>query len=223
MKKILLSLLVSTAALTTLSAEDLLATTPSAQNTAAIHTGWYMGLGLGATAYSDDDMGKDFQTQKFVVDQKTSGGFKLYGGYKFNTIVGVEGSFVKYGTFNFKNESGPDTISTEIKPLSLNVAANLGYDFLDDQLRPFALVGLGVMNFKQSGNLEVYSKDYGAALIMGLGVEYTPKMFKGIGFRATLENDVAYTILSFSKDPTKEDQAYANSASLLSLGVNYKF
>jgi len=228
MKKVLLSLLASTTLVGTLSAADVNATAPETTaetpvSKSDIHTGWYAGLGFGATAYSDGDMGKDFENQKFVVDQSTSAGFKLYGGYKFNSIVAVEGSFVQYGTFDFKDEKGTDTITTEIKPRSLNVAANLGYDFLNDQLRPFALVGLGVMNFNQSGNLDVYSKDYGAALIMGVGVEYTPTLFKGIGFRATLENDVAYSILSFSKDPTKEDKAYPNTAALFSLGVNYKF
>ena len=229
MKKNLLLLLSSALLASNLSAAETATTTPSevkvttSAKTNAINTGWYIGLGLGASAYSDGDMGKDFATEKFVVDDNTATGVKLYAGYKFNSIVAVEATFIQYGTYSFKNEKGSDTITTEIKPRTLNVVANLGYDFLNDQLRPFALVGLGVVNFNQSGNLDVYSKDNGAALVVGVGLEYTPTIFHGIGFRATLENTTTYTILDFSDDPSKDDKAYANPLGLFTLGVNYKF
>ena len=220
MKKSLLLLTTASLLVSNLLANDINATTPTQMTT---NTGWYIGLGLGASAYSDGDMGKDFTTDKFVVDNGTDTGLKLYGGYKFNSIVGVEASYIQYGSFDFKSESGADTITTEIQPRSLNVVANLGYDFLDDQLRPFALAGLGIVNFNQSGNLDVFSKDNGGAIVIGVGVEYTPTLFQGIGFRATLENTTAWTILDFSNDPTKDDKAYANRLGLFSLGVNYKF
>ena len=221
MTKALLALLSSTLVVGTLSAANLNATTPA--KTTAIHTGWYMGLGLGAAGYSDGDMGKDFENYQVQIDQKSNLGVKLYGGYKFNSIVGVEASYINYGTFSYKAAgSYTGIVNTEVKPQSLNVAANLGYDFLDDQLRPFALIGLGIVNFGQSGAPEVYSKDNGAALVYGIGVEYTPTLFKGIGFRATMESDTAYVIQSYD-DPTKDDKAYAHTLALISLGVNYKF
>jgi len=223
MKKALLALLSSTMLVSTLSAADINTTTPA--KTDAINTGWYMGLGLGAAGYSDSDMGKDFDNYEVQVDQKSNLGVKIYAGYKFNSIVGVEASYTNYGTFKYKAAgSTTDSVDTEVSPSSLNVVANLGYDFLDDQLRPFALVGLGYVNFGQSSNPshEVYSTDNGAALVIGTGVEYTPSIFNGIGFRFTIEQDTAYVVQSYD-DPTKDDKAYANRLALISLGVNYKF
>jgi len=223
MKKALLALISSTILVATLSAADVNATTPEKAD--AINTGWYIGLGLGAAGYSDGDMGKDFDNYEVQIDQKSNLGVKLYAGYKFNSIVAVEASYINYGTFSYKAAgSYTGTVDTEVSPSSLNVMANLGYDFLDDQLRPFALVGLGYVNFGQSSNPtpEVYSTDNGAAFVIGTGLEYTPKNFQGIGFRFTMEQDVAYVVQSYD-DPTKDDKAYANRLALISLGVNYKF
>lgn len=218
---------ITTVALLTanLSADNLKTTTVSqeAAPIAKVHTGWYIGLGVGTSSYSDGDMGKEFDNFSVEVDEGSDTGFKFYGGYKFNTIVGVEASYVQYGTFNYKSaDAATSNVSTQVKPKSLNVAANLGYDFLNDQLRPYALVGLGYVNFGQTGAPEVYSTDNGAAFVWGMGVEYTPTMFNGIGFRLSLDNTCPVIIQSYD-DPTKDDKAFVNSLRLLSLGVQYKF
>ena len=226
MKKALLALLSTSLFISTLSAADINATNTAAPVKAdAIDTGWYIGLGLGAAGYSDGDMGKDFDNYEVQVDQKSNFGVKLYAGYKFNSIVAVEASYINYGSFSYK-AAGSTTadVNTKVSPATLNVMANLGYDFLNDQLRPFALVGLGYVNFGQSSNPshEVYSTDNGAALVIGTGLEYTPSIFHGIGFRFTIEQDTAFVVQSYD-DPTKDDKTYANRLALISLGVNYKF
>jgi len=219
MKKILAAIVSTTALTTALLANDVNATTAAPE--ANVHTGWYIGLGAGASLYSDGDMGKEFDNFSVEVDDGSATGFKIYGGYKINTIVGVEASYVQYGTFTFKSaDAATNNVSTKIKPKSLNVAANLGYDFLNDQLRPYALVGLGYVNFGQTGAPEVYSTDNGAAFVWGMGVEYTPKMFKGIGFRLSLDNTCPVIIQSYN---AKDDKAFVHSLRLLSLGVQYKF
>ena len=223
MKKMLFALLSSTLLVGTLSAADVNTTAP--ENADAINTGWYMGLGLGAAGYSDSDMGKNFDNYEIQVDQKSNLGVKIYAGYKFNSIVAVEASYINYGTYSYKAAgTTTDAVNTKVSPSSLNVMANLGYDFLDDQLRPFALVGLGYVNFGQSSNPshEVYSTDNGVALVIGTGLEYTPSIFPGIGFRFTIEQDTTYVIQSYD-DSTKDDKAYANRLALISLGINYKF
>lgn len=217
MKHNLLVLIASGMIVSSLSAADVNASKTD------VKTGWYMGVGIGAAGYSDGDMGKEFEYFKVEVDNATATGVKLYGGHKFNSIVGVEASYINYGTHSYKQaDSYKGTVNTEVSPQSLNVAANLGYDFLDDQLRPFGLAGLGIVNFGQSGSPEVYSKDYGAALVLGAGVEYTPKKFHNVGFRLTLESDIAYVVQSYSSS-NKDDKAFAHTLSLMSLGVNYKF
>ena len=206
---------------TTLLSSGLFATDVNKTDTAIINTGWYIGFGAGASSYSDRDMGKDFENFSVEVDQNSDTGFKFYGGYKFNTIVGVEASYVQYGTFDFKSSDAATTnVTTEIKPKSLNVAANLGYDFLNDQLRPYALVGLGYVNFSQSGAPSVYSTDNGAAFVWGLGLEYTPTLFKGVGFRVSLDNTCPVVIQSYDNADSK---AFVTPLRLLSLGVQYKF
>jgi len=66
MQKALLTFLSTTIMVATLSAaetktaaNDDIVVAPTTK--AKIHTGWYMGLGLGGAGYSDGDMGKDFE------------------------------------------------------------------------------------------------------------------------------------------------------------------
>jgi len=219
MQKILLSLVTASLFVTILSAADNNATKPTQD---AINTGWYLGLGLGATRFMDDDIGDSFDSRPGGVnlDQDTDTGFKLYAGYKFNTIVGVEASYVNYGKFTYTDNSGLTT--TTLNPESLNVAANLGYDFLNDQLRPYALVGLGYVDFAQGGYDKVYSTESSFGMVFGMGVEYTPKNFHGIGFRASIDRTMPVTVQSYD-NPTKDDKAFVQPLCLYSIGVNYKF
>ena len=191
-----------------------------AQNSHA--NGYYVGLGYGMTGFSDGDFGKEFEHFKVAPDNDTDSGFKLYGGYKFNKIVGVEGSYVNYGKMDFKYTEGGTGTATEIKPYSVNVAANLGYDFLDDQLRPFALAGLGYVGYGQSGIQKLYTTDGSFATIIGMGVEYTPNFFQGVGFRLAYETDITAVTVTYS-DTTKEDKAFLQSVSMISFSAQYRF
>ena len=219
MYKALYSLLTASLLVTALSAADVNATAPTQ---VSIKTGWYLGLGLGATKFMDDDIGESFDNRPLGVslDQDTSNGFKLYAGYKFNTIVGVEASYVNYGKFTYKNSLGDTT--TTLNPESLNLAANLGYDFLNDQLRPYALAGLGYVDFAQGGYDKIYSTESSFGMVFGVGVEYTPKNFHGIGFRASIDRTMPVTVQTYN-DPTKDDEAFIQPLCLYSIGINYKF
>lgn len=183
--------------------------------------GFYVGLGYGLTGLSDGDFGKEFDTFKVEPDNNTDSGFKLYGGYKFNKIVGVEGSYINYGTMDYKYTEGGTGTATELKPSSLSVAANLGYDFLDNQLRPYALVGLGYVNYNQSGQ-NLYSTEGSVATVIGIGVEYTPTMFQGVGFRLSYDSAITAVVMTYS-DPTKDDKAFVQGLNMLSLNAQYRF
>ena len=172
----------------------------------------YVGLGIGGSGYIDSDLVKDVSNDQVKLDTSDVG-FLAYGGYQFNKIVGVEGAYNNYGSFSVGD-------SDKIKVSSVSVAANLGYDFLDDQLRPFGLVGLSYMmsDYPDEGdNFDASSLGFH----MGLGLDYTPKMLKGVGFRVAYTLDSYNLTADISKD--KLDESYTQSAGLFYLGVNYNF
>ena len=172
----------------------------------------YLGLGFGGSGYVDSDLIKDVTDDKVKLDTSDVG-FLAYGGYQFNKIVGVEGAYNNYGSFSVGD-------SDKIKVSSVSVAANLGYDFLDDQLRPFGLIGLSYMmtDYPDEGDNFDASP---LGIHLGLGLDYTPTMLKGVGFR------VAYTLdgynLTADISPDKLDKSYTQTTGLLYLGVNYNF
>lgn len=228
-KKVVMSLVAMLALSSTAFAADTNTNETSSQTSSEVSkaanphaNGYYVGLGYGMTGFSDGDFGKEFENFKVAPDNDTDSGFKIYGGYKFNKIVGVEGSYVNYGKMDFKYTEGGTGTATEIKPYSLNVAANLGYDFLDDQLRPFALVGLGYVGYGQSGVQKLYTTDGSFATIIGMGVEYTPNLFQGVGFRLAYETDITAVTVTYS-DSTKDDKAFLQSVSMISLSAQYRF
>lgn len=112
-----------------LSALALLSTAVFAEE--AKYSGAYIGLGYGMTSFSITDNGKELFGQG-------SSGLKLYGGYQFNQIVGVELAYNDFGKFDAKSGQ-----SYSESPTNISLSANLGYAFLDGQLRPFATLGLG--------------------------------------------------------------------------------
>ena len=185
-------------------------------------SGYYVGLGFGGTGFSDGDLGKEFDDFKVAPDKDSSYGTRVYGGYKFNKIVAVEGSFTYYGAFNYKYTEGGSGKATELNPWGLNVAANLGYDFLNDQLRPYGLIGLGYMAYNQSFKQKLYTADGSLATVYGFGVEYTPTLFQGIGFRLQFDSAVSSVTVNYS-DPTKDDKTFLQSFNIISLNAQYKF
>ena len=171
----------------------------------------YVGLGFGGSGYVDSDLIKDASKDTAKLDTSDVG-FLAYGGYQFNNIVGIEGAYNNYGSFSVSDD--------KIKVSSVSVAANLGYDFLDDQLRPFGLVGLSYMmsDYPDEG------KNFDASpvgLHLGLGLDYTPTILKGVGFRVAYTLDGYNLTADISKD--KLDKSYTQTAGLLYLGVNYNF
>ena len=184
--------------------------------------GFYVGVGFGATGFSDGDFGKEFDNFKVEPDKDTSYGSRIYGGYKFNKIVAVESTITYYGAFNYKYTEGGSGKATELNPWGINVAANLGYDFFDDQLRPYGLAGLGYISYNQGFNQKLYTTDGSLATVFGFGVEYTPTLFQGVGFRLQYDSTVSAVNMTYS-DATKENKAFLQSFNMLSLNAQYRF
>ena len=228
-KKVTFSLVAMLALASTAFAADTNATEPpaevsktSAEKVNSHANGYYVGLGFGGTGFTDGDFGKEFDNFKVEPDKDTSFGARVYGGYKFNKIVAVEGSFTYYGNFNYKYTEGGSGKAAELNPWGLNVAANLGYDFLDDQLRPYGLIGLGYMSYSQSGKQKLYTTDGSLATVYGFGVEYTPTVLQGVGFRLQFDSTVSAVGVTYS-DPKKDDKYFMQSFNMLSLNAQYRF
>ncbi len=161
--------------------------------------GVYVGLAYGNTAFAEDSAG--------TLKDDTGTGYKVYAGYQFNKNVGVEATYTDYGTFSYTN--------TKISTTSTSVAANLGYTFLNGQLRPFALAGLSYLNFEQTGTL-IYLDDNTVAYNYGIGIEYSPKVLNGIGFRAAWDADIYVIDAVYGDD-------YAEAYGMFSIAAQYKF
>ena len=175
-------------------------------------SGAYIGLGLGSTAYVDSGFVEEQQTAADKLGS-TDSGFKIYGGYQFSQVIGIEAAYTDYGKFT----AGDYTHASK----SVNVAANLGYSFLDGRLRPFGLLGFSYLqNTFPHDNTPLIEKDH-FAMHLGLGLDYTPRGLGGLGFRMAYEGD------SFSYDVdsniTTDEDTYRQAFGILYLGVHYKF
>lgn len=141
-------------------------------------------------------------------------GLKLYGGYQFNHIIGIEGSFSDLGTLSSNDYSQ--------QPQALSVSANAGYGFLNNQLRPFGLLGVGYLQTNQSYELLDY--DY-FTLHAGVGLEYHPTALKGFGIRAAFESDLDVSSQSaYNEDKTVYSyETFWQRYMLFYLGAEYRF
>jgi len=185
-------------------------------------SGTYFGVAGGWSGYKAKFIDSDY----YIDDDESSGssksnsiddsdeGYKLYGGYQFNKIIGVEASYTDYGVMEFKNYTQ--------KPQSFSVYANAGYNFLNGQLRPFGLLGLGYLKTNQSRNL--LDDDF-VTVHAGGGVEYYPTVLGGLGFRAAVEADIHISSQT-AVDETGNyysSETFCQRYTLLYMGVQYKF
>jgi len=181
----------------------------------------YFGVGLGPTSLNDNGFVSDWNGENrhdgIPVEYTlydTASGVHLYGGYKFNRIVSLEASYTNYGEFRLEKNSDAFLSFT---PTSLSIAANLGYDFFDGQLRPFGIAGISYVDMK------AWSKDdKPAALHFGLGVEFTPATQKKFGFRLAYEADIFKMDTGMPNGTYVKDE-YTQSMGILYLGAHYRF
>jgi opacity protein-like surface antigen len=172
-------------------------------------SGAYIGLGFGSTGYADDKYVKDEENRADL--DKTDKGYTLYGGYQFNNIIAVEGSYKDYGTFSAEQDYSQSATV-------ISASANVGYSFLDGQLRPFALLGLGLVDLDIKNSTLVVD-DTGVSVHYGMGVQYEPDALIGFGLRLAYEED----FYAIKVEKPSEDETYGQALGMLYLGVQYKF
>ena len=206
MKKIVLGALLTT----------LLASTAMAGDN---RSGLYAGLGYGNVNYSDDGLSKRIGGSE-VDDANT--GMKVYLGYQFNNVIGLELGYVDYGKFEAKNTGKDYSYASK----SYSLSANLGYSFMDSQIRPFANLGAAYLSTKHENLLPTYedeTNDRGVAFHYGLGIQYEPNALKGVGFRVAYEIDTYATSVKTLGTSSDSDKTYTQANSLLYAAVQYKF
>jgi len=185
-------------------------------------SGGYVGLGYGSTVYSD----ADYLDKELKVDNlnTSDSGYKVYGGYQFNNIVGIEAAYTDYGKFTADRNFA-------MSSTAFSVAANLGYSFLDGQLRPFGTIGLSYVSSDYSNYPTSVSNGSGylivtppdkthGAIHYGLGIQYEPDALIGFGARLAYEADT-YAIAI--EKTGSSDETYSQSLGIVYLGVQYKF
>ena len=192
--------------------------------------GFYAGLGYGISTFNGSyysgtytDVGGsiiyDRQTKSVYSDNSA---YKIYGGYQYDKILGIELAYNDYGRFENSIEIDKVKETYTQNPSSITLSANLGYYFLANQLRPFGIIGMSYMQTNQ--NIPLFNKEDLAAH-WGGGVEYYPRAFKGVGFRAALELDsvvIGQQTYSSDQDKYKESILFRDYASYY-FAISYKY
>lgn len=174
--------------------------------------GWYIGLGVGATAYEDSGFVKNEQPSVQDEVTKNSSGYKVYAGYQINKIIATEISYTGYGTFS--------SSSYAHSAYAGSASANVGYTFLEGMLRPYGLLGLSYVN-NNFPHDEVDIKPNAFSVHSGIGLDYTPNFTAGFGLRVAFEGDTySYTVKDTATD---EKTKYDQSLGILYLGIHYKY
>ncbi len=189
--------------------------------------GAYVGLGLGSSIFNDGGYSDDLKTYAInngstitITDDYSSQGLKLYAGYQINRVVGVEVSYIDYGTHTLK----ASTSTMELNPTSIGIAANVGYSIGENaEYRPFAILGVSSVNMNENGTIKAYDDSSTTAFKFGVGFEYYPVKLAGFGFRVAYEGDF-YTVKDTNPSNIPElKDSYSNSLSMFYIGASYKF
>lgn len=179
--------------------------------------GFFIGVGAGAGYYSDGGATSDLKKIDPGYDMENiSGSYKLYAGYKYNHELTLEGAYTGYGIYELEKDGN---LTERFEPKSGAVYLNYGHDFWHNQLRPFAIIGVGLL-WLDAQNNAIYNDEIFFSLHYGLGLLYTPRVLDGLGFRIAYDAD-------WSRYDANSDSglsgSYNNFLGTLYLGVQYKF
>ena len=177
--------------------------------------GFFIGYGLGGTHYDDRGAADDIGASK----SGFSGASKLYMGYKYDHDFTLEGSITNYGYFEVKKDG--DTYETFI-PMSTAIYLNYGHDFLHNQLRPFMILGAGVLWINGKKN-SIYDSEVFFSAHYGFGLLYTPNFLYGWGLRYAYEGDWSRYRTTTEARELGSKNDYNNFLGTVYLGLQYKF
>jgi OOP family OmpA-OmpF porin len=166
------------------------------QTTANETKGLYVGVGIGASSYDDDN----YFDQLRLDDSEV--GIKLFGGYRFSQYFSLEGAVVGLGSFDA--DSSSSEIKNEFGLMSFSGVGNLPIFYgiaLYGQLGfGFASISQDIAYATPSAQL-VTRNDNDSALagLYGAGLKFIPPTFRKLEFTLGWERYV------FSTDTTRVD------------------
>jgi OOP family OmpA-OmpF porin len=167
-------------------------------------TGVYLGASVGATWYSDDG-----KLDGYNLDDSDIG-WSLFGGYRINRYIGVEGGYVNLGEYKATSSSNNTADSFDAFYLAAVGILPFGEHW---QLR--AKAGGGIMKLDQSFSSQDDARDEGGTYILGVGGRWAPDFFYGVAL------NLNYDTYFFTVEQLDVD--YDQWIGLLSLGVDYQF
>ena len=190
---------------------------------AADDTGWYGGFNIGQSKSKIDDtritsglLGGGFATTSITDDDRDSG-YKIFGGYRFNRNLALEGGYFDLGKFGFTATTVPaGTLNGNIKLRSLNLDA-VGILPITGKFSAFGRIGFNYAEardtFAGTGFVNVLNPNpskHDTNYKFGLGVQYD--FTQSFGMRVEAER---YRI----------DDAVGNKGDidLVSVGLVYRF
>lgn len=159
----------------------------------------FSGVYIGAGAQMTSDIDSNLTEITGVTEQTSeANGYQFFIGYRFGRVAGLELAHTQYSDVGFnytkRTQFGIYTRSSQrhytTKLNSTVIRLNLGYRF-DSGLRPFATVGMGTIQ-AHSSNESLFLDNDTPTLQGSIGLEYEPKVFKGLAFRAGWQIETNY-------------------------------
>ncbi|WP_144394127.1 outer membrane beta-barrel protein [Pleionea sediminis] len=136
--------------------------------------GWYAGLDIGSTSYSEQGF-----------EDSASSGSAL-GGWKFNKYFKLQGNLYSLGEYS----SNSDIVdSVEMNGLAITAIGTLPLGEAGFEL--YGRAGLSIMNYIQNiaiGDDTFENKSTGDAIVTGFGATFTHPGFQRLTFHVGFEN-----------------------------------
>ena len=177
--------------------------------------GFFIGYGAGGTHYKDSGAISDVGGSS----SDFSGASKFYMGYKYDHDFTLEGAFTNYGYFEVTKDGSQ---LTEFIPMSGSVYLNYGHDFYHNQIRPFIVLGAGVLWINDRKDA-IYDEEIFFSLHYGLGLLYTPNWLYGWGVRYAYEADWSRFKAKNVAGTNLTGSGYDNFLGTVYMGIQYKF
>lgn len=154
-------------------------------------TGWYGGINFGQSSANIDDakitsslLGGGFASASVANDERDTG-YKLYGGYRINRNLAVEGGYFDLGKFGYTATTVPaGTLTGTIKLRGLNLDV-VGIVPINAKFSAFGRIGLNYAeardSFTGTGSVTVLNpspskRDVNYKLGLGIQYDFTPSL-----------------------------------------------